>query len=130
MASTLEELGWMSHGQHKEAEAEQILKKALALYEADLGKDHPHVARCTSKLGRVCLSEDHKQEAEECCRGLSAFTSGPGATSLTGPLRSTITRQFFTARVITPGPVRWRTTPGHSANRSGRPRFPVVERVV
>jgi tetratricopeptide (TPR) repeat protein len=79
VASTLEELGWMCHGQHKEAEAEQHLKKAMALYEADLGREHPHVARCCSKLGRVCLSEDHKQEAEDCCRralGIFEHTGG------------------------------------------------------
>ena len=58
----------MSYGQGKHAEAEQFLKKAVAIYVADLGEDHPDVARCTSKLGRVCLSQDHKDEAEKCCQ--------------------------------------------------------------
>ena len=45
-----------------------MLKRALALYEVDLGKDHPDVARCCSKMGRVCLTEDHPVEAEACCK--------------------------------------------------------------
>ena len=26
------------------------------------------MARCSSKLGRVCLMQDHQAEAEECCK--------------------------------------------------------------
>ena len=39
----------------------------MALYGLDFGEEHPDVARCASKLGRVKLDQGDQGGAEECC---------------------------------------------------------------
>ena len=42
-----------------------MLKRSLAIYEKDLGANHPHVARCCSKLAQCCRSMGQDAEAEK-----------------------------------------------------------------
>jgi hypothetical protein len=37
----------------------------MGIYEKDLGPDHPHVARCCSKLAACCRAMGHDAEAKE-----------------------------------------------------------------
>jgi hypothetical protein len=49
--------------QGKGSAAEPLLKRALTFYENGLGVDHPHVARCCSRMAECCRSMGQDAEA-------------------------------------------------------------------
>ena len=81
VAASLEALGWLYAAEGK-PEAESMLKQAPALYEADLGKDHPHTARCCSELSRACLDQNKTDDAEAYAKRAVAALKQAGEPGL------------------------------------------------
>ncbi len=48
--------------------AEPLLRRALSIYEATLGADHPEIARCLTRLAGVYTSRGDFARAEPLCR--------------------------------------------------------------
>ena len=65
VATSLEAMGVACLDQGKYGEAETLLKRALTLYEKDLGADHPHVARCCTNAAQCCRALGRAAEAEK-----------------------------------------------------------------
>lgn len=78
-----------------------MLKQAMALYEADLGKDHPHTARCCAELSRVCLEHNKLDEAEGYAKRAVAALKQSGESDM---LATAVDDQVAVLRKLGRGP--------------------------
>ena len=67
-AEASKELATLLHATHRTAEAELLMRRALELYEAAFGKQHPNVAACLNALALLLQYTDRLGEAESAVR--------------------------------------------------------------
>ncbi len=63
-ARLLNQAGFYQHARAKYQEAEQLFKRALAIYEKSLGSDHPYVATSLNNLAGLYRAQGRFDEAE------------------------------------------------------------------
>jgi tetratricopeptide (TPR) repeat protein len=61
-AQSLDNLALLYDAQGKYAEAEPLFKRALAIYEKALGKDHPHVVAASRNYAALLREMKHENE--------------------------------------------------------------------
>ena len=81
MSQSLNNLAELYKSQARYAEAEPLMKRALAIKEKTLGADHPEVALCLNNLGELYRMEGRYAEAEPLLvRALESREKSLGAT--------------------------------------------------
>jgi Flp pilus assembly protein TadD len=68
LADAAADLGTALGQRGEYAEAEPLLRQALALYESCCGPDHARLAAPLSALGTACAARGRPGEAERLCR--------------------------------------------------------------
>ena len=64
MATSLDNLASLNRAQGQYAEAEPLVRRALAIREKAFGLDHPEVATSLENLAALCRATNRGEEAE------------------------------------------------------------------
>jgi tetratricopeptide (TPR) repeat protein len=76
VASALNNLAGLYSGQGRQADAEPLYKRALAIRERALGPDHPDVAQSLNHLADLYSAQGRHAEAEPLYKRAQASTAG------------------------------------------------------
>ncbi|MEZ5354768.1 MAG: tetratricopeptide repeat protein [Bryobacteraceae bacterium] len=96
LAAVLNNLGLIRSARSDDAEAEPLLRRAIAIWEERLGPRHPNVARGLENLGDLFAAQGKSSGAEKLYRRALAIAAESGSAGLRDEIAAALTRLLET----------------------------------